>query len=1399
MTQNSFHQTEPVPVEKGSTFNEEDARRAIQCTWGKDLELHLLHPVSICLFLKETNALGNIDPHWVMKSILGKTTLESVSLKELKLFFEEGRVKPFSLLYKPFIRPADIPHSNRLKKGVLGTSTNHPISPAIAESIVHALTLRLASGISPLEGNGINLRVMGKYTGGLVLGSLAALDLNIPFVCLTKRPYNFVVPPQIHVVKVPEPHMPKDNPEYYSYATLPPTSDILFIDDEATTGEVVKNTAETLQKELGVHVLGVGVVLQSSPEAEQRFKDMAIPYAYLDNLDSSVLQKSETSDNPLLVPFDNTVPLASVTTLPPGNAPKDITITTYEMTDESKHAPGLHKSFFIDHPFRGVTMELTPALMRHTGAKIADEIRKMVGDIGKARQRYYQRGNILFLVGTTPSGVLAAIPASLETRLPLIGAANRPEPKAFDTLGMSDVVNYIHPDGSAYSIFGLTQGDGVVLVTGELTDGEEQLRIITALQQKGIDVLSSISVVENTRYYGREKLSRTAVPVSSLKQCAVPENVRVLNNTANVLDAIKYAVMRLDEAVRKAHPGAFVKYVRSSPSSLTHGCMLKNSDLDETYIMVDGISQHDLVRFQPAFNEWLSVGGFAFDNEVSKAPLLLSLWHEQQNVKAQGLDTFPGVIIYRDGRFFSSDEIIADKTKGTSDLLYKHIARIKWMLSRGEIGTSFVRLLLSRPEVEDIWFPEHVEVLRSLIENLPQDVLSDRALQWVEFLDNLYTAGDRFLSVIADRRESFADALVELAEKDMVRIYGNKLLLLWRHNTSRFSDNFWKNQITFPDNTDRAILRKVYERWRAHNDTYRVAAGDPRFIREKWSRKTSQLAMEFAIRSFNNAGPLSADQKARMVDALGCGNAFVHAALLELADGREQELKSFFQRTLADSLIHPENFDGPSLELFDNYQACIHMLSRFLFRWIQHNKKALDADVRFLLSTILSARYQRNIHHMVEQRFSDHLAEIYKFIPDASLRKQVIEHLDDQTNDYHYRSQERAHMALKKIRGLFPQDFPDVAAPRYQEAAEVLKNEERERLFASFEVLRKDGKPIQTLISDWDRTLIGNPYRSDTELNREIAFWLNWLMQKGKNIVITTGASYERFYRQAIDPAKNQLPLAFSERLNVFNDTVGYLNDRPLLLTPFSERFVAAALHIFQQKGWRFNDDGRVPRMMFIKEGIKEEMALRDARAVRDVLDKDTVYHVTLSPAQRPDRWYIMLYYATKANVFKTVLNNGLRIDPLSTVVIGDDIKEMGNDESLFNVPGPLMKINVGPAANRADCIELQTKEDHGTLLAIEALVASTLLESACTSTKVEDLIVSLDNFFHSAPALDNATVCRMRTHVLQLLNKALASFSMSLASRGDKAMPQTSTLEANPRQLRPGLRERGGQRLREE
>jgi adenine/guanine phosphoribosyltransferase-like PRPP-binding protein len=191
-----------------------------------------------------------------------------------------------------------------------------------------------------------------------------------------------------------------------------------------------------------------------------------------------------------------------------------------------------------------MTLPIEPSLLVSVGREINEFLTRTI-NIQDMRKKYYEQGKTIYIVGTTPSGIYAGLAASQITRIPLLGATNRPEP-----IGHEDTVNYVGLDGCNYSIYGLKPGDGVVLVTGELADGEEQARIIKSLRDKSVDILCSVSVVENEYYAGRDRIKSLKIPLHSIKTYKVNEGIYWTNISSKAYDSFVYAIGELNRIVK---------------------------------------------------------------------------------------------------------------------------------------------------------------------------------------------------------------------------------------------------------------------------------------------------------------------------------------------------------------------------------------------------------------------------------------------------------------------------------------------------------------------------------------------------------------------------------------------------------------------------------------------------------------------------------------------------------------------------------------------------------------------------------------------------------------------------------------------------------------------------------
>ncbi|MDP3921414.1 MAG: ROK family protein [Candidatus Omnitrophota bacterium] len=1299
-----------------------------------------LNPVSREIVSREAAALGSDNLDWILRGVLGKTSREQVSDLEADLFLYEGKLRPETILYRPHMRPADIPHSNRMKKAVRITSSNHPVSTVISESIAQAL-------IEKLRERGVNLddttdlSVMGKYTGGLVLAAIASGQLDVPMLTLTKMPYPFLVPDHSRLLRIEEPHMPIDNPEYYSNAYVQPRTRILFLDDESTTGRVGQNLAEKLA-DFAIQTIGVGVVVQSSPEAEERFLESGLPYVHIDSLKPEIIAGADR-DVPTVVPFEQAIPAVAMTVSDADADLSGMPINEYPAEDGR---------LFTDHPFRGLTMPLSPELARQAGAAIRREIRNLIGDIGERRRAYYGKGRTLFLAGTTPSGILAAVPAARQTRLPLIGAMNRPEPKGYAEMDISDVVNYISLDGYAYSLFGLTAGDAVVLVSGELFDGEEQVRIIHALRDKGVEVLGSISVIESALYGGRERIeAETGVPARSLRKGNfISPDMRRWNATKSIHDSLKYAVMRLEDEVRKLNPDAHVREIRMLPSSFTTHTMIQGSDFDEAYVFVEGVSEHELAQFQEPFGRWISVGAAALDGLNEKAPRLISTWHEDAAVKSYELESLPLVRVYENGRFLSQEELIRNKIKVVRGVSRKQIARIRWFLTEGEMRREDVETLLAS-RGRDVRSSPRLQALKRLLDE-PRETayLSDAALNWVRRFEAEYTAGKRSFEFGEENKAEMVPVLRELLAKAMIRVWNGKLIPVWRHHSTRFSDRFWTEQAEIVGYEQE--LNDLDREWLANLPesavlSGRLASNKPRtFELKKWDWRFSPYLMEIILRSWQGNETLNRAQQNRLIDAFGDGDAFSVAAALELAETREQELAPRIRGKIL-KLLDVDGEAAEALEaFFGREQTRVDMMIKLLFRWMRFSDASPDAALTWVLENLLEHDREARIPPMVMQNITTHLGKVFAQISDDRIRERVTAHLVGQSRDFRKRSAERGAKVVSDL-GLVRKGSVEPGVVPSEAAAAT---RDRKLLFDGLEAARQQGRSVDALATDWDGTMNDASSSRSHVVNPEHAFWLNWLMEQGKKIVVTTGASYDRFHDQALDTAVNPVPIRAGPNFAVFNDTVAYLNDRPHDYPKFPQSFLDLLHDIMTRRGWHELDIGRPPHSVYYKKGITGAEALSEAEAVRAELPND-VFHYSFVSNGGAKGQFFKIAPVTKAAVFDVPLFDGEKLDPDRTMVAGDYVLPSGIDGPLLEA-GRSLRVYVGPGEIDG-ALNLENKNEAGTLLMLEAFAASTLLEIRSESgADPDEMLEALRKRLADTPAIGEPRAESMIGHVRALV-----------------------------------------------
>jgi len=1437
-------------------FTEEDVRDAVQEIKidGQNLDMKRVSIQSLRLYLREANQLESLRPEWILRSILGKSSFEAIKDEEKRLLFYEGKVRPNTMLFRPVQvpQPGSIPRTKRLKKANQLTAGNRPVSAAFAEAAAWALFEKLKRFIGDDLRAGEKIYVLAKYSGGLVIGAVLAQQANLPLLILTKRNYPFATE-DVNVIEIIEPNLGEGHPEYYSRAVVPKGAKVLYIDDEATSGMTAVNIIQGLDEKLNAEVIGIGVVSQSSPAAAEVLRKFSttIPYQFLDQIKPKHLSEAD-KPKPSFIKFKEPLPIIDPATQQIPQEPirpedKRIPSYTYPVDDAF---PDIQ---FMDHPYRGLTLPLPAVSAQRMGKIIQERLERELGSIGHLRQGYYRRNKTLFMVSPMTSGILAAIPASRMTRLPFAGAMNRPEPEGYAQIGASDIVSYIGLDGYANSIFGLSPGDGTILITGELLDGEEQKRIISALHQKNIDVLAVVSVMENKNYNGRESLKvlienlygdEDRVPIISLNDYKIEERVLTHNRTSHVWDTIKFALLKLDERIRKINPDAIVEEMKITPSSMTAGLATRGSDIDTAYIYVKGISQLELTEIQEEFNRWLEIGGFRFDDK-DKAPILLSLWHSEQNEAKYETKSAPKITIYQNGKFLSPEEIVEQNTPPVIQLLDKSVARIKWLVSLGELDVEYVEKLIriEFKDERDKWRDGQISKLSGFIDQLSESRLSKQALTLIDYLDDIYLSdkfkkGKREFQIPKDLGiYNVSKVLRELIEKEMIRVYDGKIVLVWRHGSVRWSDRFWKDLIAIVGKED--VVREMHEEWLANHPDHKAYKANPSgFIRSPWTKNTPPIAMATALIDWKQqAGPLSDRQKKRWFEAFGSRDAFAYARAVELADTREEELREFVQNSLIeliDKEMTADKVNDPK-EHHEKLHSQIQFLFKVLFRWLKAKETIPEQSyIQWMFQEILRKGDRiKKLPYFMFRILSNDFGKIYGKVNSPFERSEIARYLSLQANNFRQNSRMNARRVIDKLKKQFPEVFPEAIArvgfrSFTQEIAPTTQDLERQKIFERIEERRRKGNPIENIAADWDGTLKWLR-SSDPHTGKRLQFLLRWwLTKQGKGVAISTAAPFERFYREALDPNLDpavRLPSpATLSNFHVFTDTVTYLNNnpidyfdnRPLYRKRFSSEFTDEIEKVLEKSGWNRHRDGAPPMLTFWKQGFRRAEAEEEAQEIERLLNEfnekawrkanstlnrllnrkkkleergkpmpadleaeiqeaekeaqkkkaDKDFYLTLSPFGTGGRWVIKIYYATKAAVFNETLPSGDKIDSQASLILGDDAGEMGNDRPLFEAGEGSLKVHVGEKTieEDADTVQLQTLRYDGSLLALEALVASTLLRIQDENQPVEVLLEPLYREIQEDPDLREAAFA---------LEPSMANIYKLLTQKSTRALPK--------------------------
>lgn len=620
---------------------------------------------------------------------------------------------------------------------------------------------------------------------------------------------------------------------------------------------------------------------------------------------------------------------------------------------------------FVDHAVKGMSMSLEPRSVMPLASGLVSALEQQL-PLGETRRRYHARGKALYIAGVAPSGLIPGTLASLATRIPMLGAVDRTEPK-----GLSNVITYVGGNGFANILSWLTPGDGVILLTGELTDGEEPTRIIRALTDHGVDVLGVTSVFENERYSGRAALARFGVPARSLHVYAADEDLPHVNISRNVWAGLRYAIMRLERLVQHANPGARVRRIVVTPCSFTRGLAMRGSDIDNMYVFVDGMRQATLDRLGEAFLSWLAVEGLSFDDDNAR-PRLLSTSHlAGQRV---GLGRNKVMTVYEHGLFVDPLDAAEESNRVVSMLYEKHVARLKLLSFFGELDDSLRQRLLQPPNAHaDAHSRYFHQELISFFEVRPNRTLDASTLRLAAALDERYRASHWMYEIEAGHEEEFSGSLAALCHEGLVRIYDGALILLWRAHMLAWSNRFYERRIRLGFQSEAAgrdVLTAITRQLPKYD-----ADVDPRDVLPGIESGNPHIC-EAALRCLPALPdiPLAAIHAA--VRQLKSRSILVNAAAYETLSGDH----SRYARPLMD-------FVRTELEADQVENTPVILAVRILCTYIRQAPESSDAPVRCLSTHILANDAMRDT--IILDETIRHVAPVVRYVRDVALQKRV--------------------------------------------------------------------------------------------------------------------------------------------------------------------------------------------------------------------------------------------------------------------------------------------------------------------------------------------------------------------------------------------------------------------------
>ena len=1245
-------------------------RRAIDHMLNqRGLDNLTINDSSLELIASESDALHSDNIEWVMRSMLAKTSQESVSDEEVRLLIEEGVIDTTIMLYSPVLKKDNVLHPNRLKKDTPIKGGIRIYAPVPGESLMSDLLGQLKENekmqarLKYYRDTDIRLSVVSKYTGGLIPGLLLAQQLHLPMDTMTKRPFNFDTE-GMSIAEIEEPHLPIKSPEYRSYMAAYPGTGIILVDDEATRGDVLINTIRSAQA-LDIKTEAAILLLESMKLAGERLWAEDSLYFAINAIDSD--QKMQYSQ-PVFLPLKKVSVSLDNQIMTEGKASRAIIpITVYSKSEDDG-------SVFVDHPLRGMSVALEPDFYNDFAQLIKDKIEAELGDLPELRKLFYSKGKTLYLLGLTPSGLYPALAAAHSTRMPLIGATNQSFPRGYS----GQVIDYNNLNENNYSLYNLTDGDGVIVVSGELTNGEEQIRIIKALADKGVKVAAIVSVLENTYYDGRKTIQDlTGVKVISMQQHDHDEGIPLFNETKDAMSAFKYAVRELESALEAINPEAGITKIRAMPSSFTTGLLMQGSDIDNMHVYIHGVGQSILGELQEKFAIWLSGRCFQLHGTNEKPPKLLSIEHRMEQEAKYGIDELPQVTVYEDGRFKTLMEML-NESCATLYPVYeneKTLHRMRLMILSGELDPEYVREMLRSFPGKSFAYDK----LRSTFLSRKKNKLSKGAIKLAKKLDSLYVADVWGYEVSAKDEPAFRSALKELMDRDLVRVLDGKLILLWRLNAIRWSDRFLtrKIAISFDESTQKLAV-----------DDYRT--------------ERTEL--------YNSDKAVGQSQVILMaLDDLTHESQFICFEAYEYIRKNGEAFLSLLKASLLETIK-----DRDINKIFGKAQKKAHLLIKLICAIGSKNATGAGEVVSFIFNDLLVGVEKHGINvempNQLLQELIVNIAFVLPVINDDNIRTKVEDFLLGASESYLERTSSLAKVVLERF-NVRPKEKVDALHVEDRIEASVAQLASRE-LFFEFESRRKAGQPIRQVISDYDETLLHYISGQTRTLDPELSFLLNWLMSNGVNTTIVTGSTHERIVRTALSD-ELAVPLS-AKRLNIFAENCLFFNDQRQTYKPFTDEEKKNLVGMFNSYGWYELNDGKRPGTMFIKDGQTHEHVRAVAKQIKQrLVDLGYNYDITISVLNGSQRLSAIRVY----NLDKSVIYDD-RYDLYKSsdaLLLFDDGGEFGVDRSMISgASKDALNVNLGPDLNGDQEYKIYNfplKNEIGAKHVMRALVASKIME----------------------------------------------------------------------------------------